>query len=153
MKCLVDTNVALRWVQQNAPEHPQAVQAVQYLLSIGAEVFLSSQNLIEFWNVATRPVAVNGLGWSIERTLKAVNDLEMLFAVIHETDRVYQEWKRLVSQYGVSGRQVYDARLVAFMCVYEIEWLLSFNTTDFERYAEIQAVHPADVQQTIRFGI
>ncbi|MCS6919435.1 MAG: PIN domain-containing protein [Fimbriimonadales bacterium] len=153
MKCLIDTNVALRWVQQNAPEHYQAVQAIQHLLTIGAEVFLSSQNLIEFWNVATRPAAVNGLGWSIERTAQAVSDLESLFVVLHENEQVYQEWKRLVTHYRVMGRQVYDARLVAFMCAHSVDWLVSFNTTDFQRYAEIQVASPSDVQQKITFGI
>ncbi len=153
MTCLIDTNVVLRLVQRNAPEHPQAVQAIEHLLRVGVEGVIASQNLAEFWSVATRPSEANGLNWTVERTWQAITDLESLFTVLHESERVYQEWKRLVSLCEVSGRQVYDARLAAFVCAYRIDWLLTFNVEDFRRYAEIQVVHPREAVQRIRFGI
>ncbi|MFN4033971.1 MAG: type II toxin-antitoxin system VapC family toxin [Fimbriimonadales bacterium] len=153
MTCLIDTNVALRWVQRHAPEHLQAVQAIHHLMSIGVEGVITSQNLAEFWSVATRPVEANGLNWSVDRTRQAITDLESLFKVLHESERVYHEWKRLVHLYRVSGRQVYDARLAAFVCAYDTDWLLTFNVDDFRRYAEIQVVHPQEAVQRIRFGV
>ena len=39
--------------------------------------------------------------------------------------------------HGVSGIDVYDARLVAAMRVYRIENLLTFDACDFARYSEI----------------
>ncbi|MDW8106647.1 MAG: PIN domain-containing protein [Armatimonadota bacterium] len=147
MQCLVDTNVVLRWLQPSAPEHPQAVQALLHLVRRGMSLVLSSQSLVEFWNVATRPTNANGLGWTVERAEQALNDLEQQFTVVYETEQVYAEWKQLVATYRVSGRQVFDARLVAFMLAHGILWLLTFNTADFTRYSEIQVAHPAVVLQ------
>ncbi|MEO8725358.1 MAG: hypothetical protein ABI383_04480 [Acidobacteriaceae bacterium] len=48
-------------------------------------------------------------------------------------------------QYSVSGIQVYDARLVAAMCVYQIEHLLTLNVVDSKRYKGVSIVHPTDV--------
>lgn len=149
MKCLADTNVILRWTQRSAPEHPVALQAITHLLNSDVEVVLSSQNIIEFWNVATRPATLNGLGWSGQHTSQAIADLEALFSVLHETESVYREWLRIVRQYGVQGRQVYDARLVAFVSAYSIDWLLSFNEGDFRRYTEIKVIHPQFVLQAL----
>ncbi len=143
--CLIDTNVALRWMQRNAPEHPVAVQAVRVLLNAEVQIALATQNLIEFWNVATRPTEANGFGWSIQRAQEVIADLESLFEVLHETEAVYVEWKRIVQKYGVRGRQVHDARLVAFAQVYGIDRVISFNEVDFQRYNEIQVVHPLAV--------
>ena len=44
------------------------------------------------------------------------------------------EWRRLVVNYGVSGVQVHDARLVATMLVHDVTHILTFNTQDFIRY-------------------
>ncbi|GIV11579.1 MAG: hypothetical protein KatS3mg020_1070 [Fimbriimonadales bacterium] len=86
------------------------------MLSVGVEGVMTSQNLAEFWSVATRPLEADGLNWSVDHVEQAISDLESLFVVLHESEHVYQEWKRLVHLYQVSGRQVYDARLAAFGC-------------------------------------
>ena len=52
----VDTNILLRSAEPSHPTHHIAVNAVQVLLNTGDRVCLIAQNLIEFWNVATRPV-------------------------------------------------------------------------------------------------
>ena len=46
----------------------------------------------------------------------------------------YVEFKRLVRQYGVSGKQVHDTRLVAMMLVWNIDKILTLNDRDFLRY-------------------
>jgi predicted nucleic acid-binding protein len=63
---LLDTNIWLRSVQREAPHHPIAVEALATLLAQGNDVFITAQNLIEFWSVASRPTEANGLGWSVE---------------------------------------------------------------------------------------
>jgi predicted nucleic acid-binding protein len=47
--------------------------------------------------------------------------------------------------YRVSGVQVHDARLVAAMRVHGVRRILTFNTKDFARFDDIEAVHPADL--------
>src|SRR5439155_10517500 len=55
MSCLADTNVLLRYVQQNHDMHGVAVAALDFLLGSGEIVVIVPQNITEFWNVCTRP--------------------------------------------------------------------------------------------------
>jgi predicted nucleic acid-binding protein len=73
--------------------------------------------------------------------------VERLFPLLRDSGTQYREWRRLVVQYGVSGVQVHDARLVAVMLTQGITHILTFNDTDFARYAPegISAVDPATV--------
>ena len=47
---------------------------------------------------------------------------------------LYAEWKRLVSAYGVSGKEAHDARLVAATLTGGLSHILTFNGKDFARY-------------------
>jgi len=93
--------------------------------------------------VATRPVNSNGLGWSHQQALDEVVRIEGFLSLVIESTDVYNEWKRLVVDYGVTGVQAHDARLVAAMKIYGIHRILTFNTEDFTRYKEIEAISPA----------
>ncbi|MDJ1185628.1 hypothetical protein PMH09_20810 [Roseofilum sp. BLCC_M143] len=72
---LLDTNVVLRFCNVDDRQHDLATAAVGLLLKQGHECFLTAQVLIEFWVVATRPVTVNGLGWSPETTGHFIDEL------------------------------------------------------------------------------
>jgi predicted nucleic acid-binding protein len=65
MSVLVDTNILLRRIQPDHEHHTLAIDSVARLLATGEQVYFTLQNISEFWNVMTRPIAVNGLGfWS-----------------------------------------------------------------------------------------
>lgn len=145
MAYLLDTNILLRWVQTSAPEHVAATQAMTRLLSQNEQLYLCPQNLIEFWNVVTRPIRANGLGLSIVRADKEVSLLEGLFTVLPDTPAIYAEWRRLAFSYSVKGKQVHDARIASVMPVHGVSHLLTFNGDDFKRFAHITPVHPNDL--------
>jgi predicted nucleic acid-binding protein len=75
MRVLVDTNILLRSAQPNHPLCHQATHAVSKLLRQNDSVFFCPQNIAEFWNVATRPVERNGLGFSYEEVLREVTSM------------------------------------------------------------------------------
>jgi predicted nucleic acid-binding protein len=145
MRVLVDTNILLRSAQPNHPLCSQATRAVSQLIRRKDSVFFSAQNIAEFWNVATRPAAQNGLGFSSEETLKEVSSIEQLFMLLPDVPAIYLAWKEIVSEYKVQGVKVYDARLVAAMRVHAVEGILTFNAADFERYRGITALHPSTI--------
>ena len=62
---LVDTNILLRLVQPDSPEYGTIRQCTDHLWERGADLFYTSQNLAEFWNVCTRPANRNGFGFSV----------------------------------------------------------------------------------------
>jgi predicted nucleic acid-binding protein len=117
-------------------------RAVEILLAREDELFVIAQNLIEFWAVATRPVATNGLGLTIVRAAQEITKLKTLFAILPDPVDILTEWEQLVVKHQVLGRQVYDARLVAAMTVHNLTHLLTFNTNDFKRFAVITATNP-----------
>ena len=145
MSCAVDTNVLLRSIDVGHAVQPIAQDAMIALRNRGESLSVSPQNLIEFWAVATRPVANNGLGLNIDRAEEELTNLKYLFALLPDTAEILPEWERLVRYHQVIGKQAHDARLVAAMNVHRITHLLTFNTDDFKRYGGITVVNPSSV--------
>jgi predicted nucleic acid-binding protein len=86
---LIDTNIWLRSVQHAAPHHTAAVEALATLLSQGNDVFITAQNLIEFWSVASRSIEANGLGWSVEAVRQEINRLLVQFPLLDDTADIF----------------------------------------------------------------
>jgi predicted nucleic acid-binding protein len=116
---------------------------VSRLLRQQEAVFFCPENIAEFWNVATRPTEMNGLGFSHDEVLREIVSIESLLILLPDVPAIYTVWKRMVEDHRVQGVKVYDARLVAVMGVYAIDTILTFNASDFKRYRHITAVQPA----------
>ena len=142
---LVDTNVLLRLVQSDSPEHGMVRQCADLLWAQGATLFYTSQNLAEFWNVCTRPADRNGFGFSVSEADERAGLIEARLSFAPDSEATHREWRRIVVAKRVSGVQVHDARLVAAMHVHRIGNLLTLNAQDFYRYEDIAAVSPRDV--------
>ena len=144
---LVDTNVLLRFADRTHPLHSTVRNAVRKLRRNGHQLQIAPQNCVEFWNVATRPAAKNGLGLTPVDADRLLHLVERIFPLLSDAPTIYSEWRRLVVSFSVSGVQVHDTRLVAAMKVNEMTHILTFNTKDFIRYSSegIVAVDPANV--------
>jgi predicted nucleic acid-binding protein len=142
---LVDTNVLVRLAVPADPLHLSARRAVEELAEEG--LYAASQNFVEFWNVATRPVENNGLGQTTAVADQLLRSLEQAFSRLPEPAEVYDRWRELVVRFGVSGVKVHDARLVALMLANDVVRILTFNAADFRRYEVlgIRAVEPGEV--------
>jgi predicted nucleic acid-binding protein len=151
MRYLVDTNILLRSVEENHSMNGAAVNAVQFLLIQGEELFIMSQNLIEFWAVATRPSSANGLELSLVEASTELAELKSIFTLQPDIPEIFPIWEQLVMQHQVVGKQTHDTRLVAAMIVYKITHLLTFNTEDFTRFTEITVIDPREIsiQRTV----
>ncbi|MCI0355301.1 MAG: type II toxin-antitoxin system VapC family toxin [Acidobacteria bacterium] len=139
---LVDSNVLLRWVKPDDRDYPLVVSAIEAILQAGAILCYTSQNVAGFWNTCTRPRERNGYGLSPQETDRRCRFFEEKLRLLADHLTVHQEWRRLLVAYNVSGVQVHDARLVASVRVHGIQRILTFNDRDFDRYPDIQAVHP-----------
>ena len=132
---LVDSNLLLRFVQPKHPLNPITVKAIRKMRDQGAVVRACPQNSTEFWAVATRPVAANGLGFTILEAERELARLEAMFPMLPDDPGIYPVWRSLVTQAGVSGKPTHDARLMAVAVTYGISNLLTFNGRDFTRFA------------------
>ncbi len=145
MDYLIDTNVLLRALTLRNPLRPVARQAIKTLLEGGLGLCVAPQNLVEMWNVCTRPEKYNGLGKTIAATDGYLRFVESFVAILPETPELFTTWRELVVTYQVSGTKVHDARLVAAMTLHHVSRILTFNTQDFGRYRHIEAINPTTV--------
>jgi len=139
---LLDTNVLLRLYQPNSPEFSSIRRAVNSFHRANAALYYLSQNIVEFWNVSTRPVAQNGYGLSPAETDEVAKQIEKAFILLPDVEAIHHKWRRLVFAYGVSGTKVHDAQIVAAMIVHGVRHILTLDGSDFERYTEIVIVPP-----------
>lgn len=141
---LADTNIFLRLLKRNDPQDALAATAINRLLEQGAEICYTPQNIVEFWNVFTRPKDRNGFGLTPAEAGVQTALIESRFTLLPEDERIHLAWRDLVTVHSVSGVRVHDARLVAAMRVHGVSRLVTFNRADFLRYREITIVNPAD---------
>ncbi|HEV2620398.1 MAG TPA: hypothetical protein VGU23_10730 [Acidobacteriaceae bacterium] len=116
--------------------------AVHALRQKGMTPAFTLQNMTEFWNASTRPIERNGFGLNVAETERNARVIERSFAFLPDTEAVYREWRTIVVQYGISGVQVHDARLVAAMYAHQINRILTLNASDFNRFRGISVVDP-----------
>jgi len=139
---LVDTNLILRRIHRAHPQHRAAREAILRLTEDGNRICVASQNLVEVWVVATRPLESNGLGLTPSQAERVLARVESSVFRLPESDDVYREWRRLVVAHGVSGKKTHDARIVAAMLVHGLKHVLTFNASDFSRYSTIVVLDP-----------
>jgi predicted nucleic acid-binding protein len=144
-KYLLDTNILLRASDPNSSSYLIAMNAVDTIIKQGGECFITSQNLIEFWVVATRPTDVNGLGWTTSKTSTEIGQILTQFSLLSETPDIFTNWLQLVTDNDIKGKRTHDIRLLAVMKVHSISHLLTFNPDDFIQPQNITIVHPQDI--------
>lgn len=96
--------------------------------------------------VATRPTTVNGLGWTVEKTGKAVEMLINQFDLLEETPEIFSRWLSLVTSYKIVGKRAHDIRIQAVMLTHNILHILTLNTQDFVVIEGLTIVHPNDIK-------
>ena len=139
MRYLLDTNVILR---SRDARHFACVEVVDRARTPLCEAVLCPQVLIEYWVVATRPQAVNGLGLTPTVVEGQIEDLIAALPCLSEPSDVFNRWRDLVRQYDVKGLPAHDTRLVAVMNAHSISGLITLKPTDFRRYASINCLTP-----------
>lgn len=142
MAVLIDTNVLLRTLQPHHPHCSIAERAITHLRTYDEALCVGVQNIVELWAVATRPQTENGLGMTTSAAVKEVAAIKQFFLLLPEGRPEFPTWEKLVSTYGVAGKNVHDTRLVATMIAHGVDQILTFNIQDFSRYAEIRTIYP-----------
>lgn len=145
MRIHLDTNIVLRNAVQGDAQHALVRDALDRLLDAGWELCIGTQNVIEFWVVATRPQQVNGLGMSPQQAAIEVAVLQRTFTVLRDPPDLLERWLDLCTRYDVSGKQAHDARIVALLLARGVTHRLTLNPADFRRYAEITCLTPDEV--------
>ena len=142
---LLDTNILLRSCDPNSSSYPLVINSVNTIIRQGGECLITSQILIEFWVVATRPANVNGLGWTPQKTQLEIKKILSQFSLLVETPEIFRFWFQLVTDHNIKGKRTHDIRLLAVMKAHNIPYLLTFNPDDFIHLSNITILHPQDI--------
>jgi predicted nucleic acid-binding protein len=146
MSYLIDTNIFIRVAKRNDPDRQLALDAIRKLRANKEDLCYTTQVLVEFWNVSTRPAAARGgLGHTLQVTERKAQLIEKNFRLLPESLATHQEWRRLVSTHAIEGVQVHDAMLAAVMIVHGVTHIVTFNKGHFERFGKITALLPSEV--------
>jgi predicted nucleic acid-binding protein len=137
MPILLDTSILGRLANHSDPMRVIASTAIGRSHLQRESFVITSRNLVEFSNFATRPVAANGLGLSSSAAQSFVDQFEQSFPLLEETPDIFPGWKKIVQSLGVVGKQVHDARLVAVCHVHAILKLMTFNVAHFARFSGV----------------
>lgn len=141
---LLDTNILVRLSNEDDPQHLESRRAIQKLKGDGARLCLMYQVMIEFWVVATRPVEQNGLGWMPQHARQSIDELQEVFELLGDPTDLFRNWLDLVTRVQVCGKRAHDARIAAFAQCGKIDYVLTFNRSDFDGLG-INAREPAEV--------
>ena len=142
MRFLVDTNLLLRLVEPASPKRVVANQAILKQKAAGNEAVLVPQGLFEFWTVATRTTAANGLGYPADKVELLVEKFRREFPLLPDTPDLTDRWLDLVTRHSVTGVNSRDARLAAAMLTHGVTHLLTFNSRDFRRDRHVNVIDP-----------
>ena len=146
MPHLFDTNCFLRLAEKNSPQRIIVLNAVRKLRAGNETLYYTPQIIAEFWNVCTRPTSARGgFGFSVEQTERKVNIIQKYFQLLPDNPATFYEWRKLVSDYKISGLQVHDTKIAASMNIHNISTLVTFNEKDFKRFVGINVINPKDI--------
>jgi len=121
---------------------PAAKAAVGRLFAGGGHLAVAPQVLFELWSVATRPVAANGLGWSVAQARAEVEAIRSRFLVLEEPPAVVDLWLDIVARHDLKGKRIHDAHLLATMKANGVTRLLTLNAADFPAESGISILTP-----------
>ncbi|MGC8784606.1 MAG: type II toxin-antitoxin system VapC family toxin [Armatimonadota bacterium] len=146
MKIGIDTCVLLRIRDVRSPLHAVAKQALQQIVDSDMRSFVAPQVLAEYWAVATRPATQRGgLGLSLDAVRNDIRYFMSLHELMREPQNLFETWLEILSEYNVSGKAVWDARLAAVLKTNRIQYLVTFDSADFERFTFLHPVLPQDL--------
>lgn len=135
-RLFLDTNVLVHANAGNSPWHQLALTAVESRRRAGVELWISRQVLREYLAVVTRPQL-----WATPLTppvaAARARFFEQSFRVAEDGPDVTSQLLRLIDEVGSAGKQVHDANIVATMLAHGLDRLLTFNTSDFARFAHL----------------
>lgn len=138
---LVDANVLLYAVNDDAPLHAPAAQALEEWLSGSETVGFAWVVLLAFIRISTRPSALPRPS-SIE---EAFADAEAWLSaaparVVHPTSRHFDLVRGLIGEAGIAGNLTTDAHLAA-LAIENAARVATFDR-DFGRFSGVQTLRP-----------
>ena len=109
----IDTNVLLTATDESRPQHLDAGRLLGASGPRGLHLAASGRILREYLVVATRPPDVNGPGLQFRDAAANVSEFLRFIHLYDETEEVARRLRQLGMSYGLHGKRLHDANVVA----------------------------------------
>jgi predicted nucleic acid-binding protein len=136
-RVLLDTSVLVAAVDQARDQHAASRAVIESCACV-----LTAQSVREFLVVATRPVAVNGLGLRPEHAIANIAAIRRLVRLLPEERPILTELLRLIAARAICGKRIHDAAIAATARVHGVTLICTLNPKDFAGL-EVEVVAPA----------
>ena len=142
---MVDTNVLVSATNTARLDHLASRNVFDRALTEGIHLCTCGQILREYLVVATRPVAVNGLGLDLDASLRNLSWFRRRLVFFPETEEVYQTLVSLARNRGLRGKHLHDGNIAALMSYSGISYLVTNNPGDFSAIPDITLLAPEEI--------
>jgi predicted nucleic acid-binding protein len=136
-----DTNVLVYALDADTPQHAAARALLEAARDGSATLHVTSQILCEFYSIVTNARRVARPRTSAE-ALDAISDLLAFLHVLPVPAHAVEGWMNLLRRHPVTGGDVFDLQIVATMQANDVQRIYTFNTHDFEKFAELSVLTP-----------
>jgi predicted nucleic acid-binding protein len=142
-KIFVDTNVLFYANNPDDAFGEQALIKLKDLAKNNNELLISGQVIREYTVITIRNAQYHKLPMSptIERVLTNIAVFRRDFVVLHETAMTLNNWEDLLPQLTTS-KDVFDFNIAALLKSEGIEYILTHNVRDFEKFSNWLTVIP-----------
>jgi predicted nucleic acid-binding protein len=129
---LLDTSVLISAVDRSRSDHRTA----RALIERQPRLWLCAQTCREFLAVSTRPMGSNGLGMPCRQACDNLELLRQRIRTLPEERPLLATLLGLIAHYGLVGRAIHDAGIVAAACAHRLDGLVTSDLQIFTRYQD-----------------
>lgn len=139
---IVDANVLVYALDADAPQHAAARALLETARDGSTTLYVTSQILCEFYSIVTNVRRVPKPRSSAD-ALGAITGLLAFLHVLPVPGHTVDGWLDLLRRRPVTGGgDVFDLQIVATMLANGVQRIYTFNTADFEVFAEVSVLTP-----------
>lgn len=139
-RVFVDTNVLLAATTTDRDQHADALAFLECGFRGETRLFVTAQIFREYLVVATRPQDANGLGLSPEMSCENIRRFQTFLQILSEDSETTEQLLRFIREYGLKGKRIHDANLVAAMSCHGLRKLKTYNPDDFTVFPDVELV-------------
>ncbi len=138
---IVDANVLVYAMDADAPRHLVSRSLLDAARTSDTTLYVTSQILCESYSIVTSARRVPNPRTAAD-AIAAIVSLLSFLEVLPIPARAVEEWIQLLRRRPVTGGDVFDLQLAATMLANDIFRIYTFNTSDFESFAELAVLMP-----------
>jgi len=144
-RIFIDTNILVHASVANSDKYPACSKFLDAHQRDGTSLVISGQVIREFIRTLTRPQFCEDESIKAE-ALRLAEQYSRAYEVLHEDGQVHAHLLKLTRDFGVRGKQVHDANIVATMLAHNVPTLATENVRDFQRYGSlINLINPLEL--------